>query len=98
MPQVISFPNDFNNNLRICQDAISKLAIALSDIRALIDLCSDGPTKTYLSKQQRLLKEQLEDAKVEVKQLKTCAHLDRTIRGRARVALNFQSQSLGSEQ
>ena len=98
MPQVILFPNDFNKNLRICQDAVSKLAVALRDIRALIDLCSDGPAKTYLRKQQKFLEEQLEDAKAEVKQLKLCAGLDPTIRGRARVGLQFQSQSTGSKE
>ena len=73
MPQVISFPNNSTKNFTICQDAVSKLAIALSDIRPLIELCSDGPTKTYLWKQQKFLEELLEDAKVEVKQLKICA-------------------------
>jgi DNA-binding transcriptional MerR regulator len=73
MPQVISFPKPSTNKLRLCEDAVSKLTVALKNIRVLLDRCPDSPTKADLWEREKLIEELVEDAKVQIRQLKRCA-------------------------
>ncbi len=72
MPEVISFPNDSADKLRICQDAVDALEIAFRRIRAVIELSSEGPTKSLLRKKQQLLQTALDEAKTKIKEV--CAN------------------------
>lgn len=71
MTKVISFPNQSNNKLRICLDAVDTLEIAFRRIRAVIERCSDGPTKRLLYAQQHLLQRSLDEAKTKIADIVT---------------------------
>lgn len=73
MAQVISFPKSSTNKLRLCEEAVSKLAVALKSIRVLLDRCPDSSTKADLWEQEKLIEELLEDAKLQIERLKLCA-------------------------
>lgn len=73
MGQVISFPNSSTDKLRFCEEAVSKLAVALRNIRILLNGCPDGPTKNDLREREKLIGKLVEDAKVQIQHLKTCA-------------------------
>lgn len=66
MPKVISFPNQSTNKLGFCLDAVNSLETASRRIRAVIERCSDGPTKSLLFAQQHLLQKSLDEAKLKI--------------------------------
>jgi hypothetical protein len=66
MPKVISFLSHSTNKLRICLDAVDSLETASRRIRAVIERCSDGPTKSLLCAQQQLLQKSLDEAKMKI--------------------------------
>lgn len=66
MSKVISFPNQSTDKLRICLDAVDTLETAFRRIRAVIERCSDGPTKSILCAQQHLLQRSLDEAKTKI--------------------------------
>jgi hypothetical protein len=66
MTEVIPLPNQSTNKLCICADAVDTLETAFRRIRVVIERCTDGPNKTLLSAQQRLLQRSLDEARAKI--------------------------------
>lgn len=78
MAEVISLPNRSDDQFRICLDAVDTLETAFRRIRAVIELCSDGPTRIRLSKEQHLLEAALAEAKTKIEEI-VANHLLETV-------------------